>query len=90
MTTLQMFSTMSVSYTHLAAEAKKLLKDDTEPTTTITLTQGRGTATGLKTGLYLVDTPKVITPNYTYTFTPYLLFFFLSLSRLWIKCGNTK
>lgn len=53
-----------------AAEAKKLLKDDTEPTTT---TQGRGTATGLDTGLYLVDTPKVITPNYTYTFTPYLV-----------------
>lgn len=55
-----------------AAEAKKLLKDDTEPTTT-TLTQGSGTATGLDTGLYLVDTPKVITPNYTYTFTPYLV-----------------
>lgn len=55
-----------------AAEAKKLLKDDTKPTTT-TLTQGRGTATGLDTGLYLVDTPKVITPNYTYTFTPYLV-----------------
>lgn len=54
------------------AEAKKLLKDDTEPTTT-TLTQGSGTATGLDTGLYLVDTPKVITPNYTYTFTPYLV-----------------
>ena len=55
-----------------AAEAKKLLKDDTEPTTT-TLTQGRGTATELDTGLYLVDTPKVITTNYTYTFTPYLV-----------------
>lgn len=55
-----------------AAEAKKLLKDDTEPTTT-TLTPRRGTATGLDTGLYLVDTPKVITPNYTYTFTPYLV-----------------
>ena len=50
-----------------------MLKDDTEPTTTVTLTQGRGTATGLDTGLYLVDTPKVITPNYTYTFTPYLV-----------------
>ena len=50
-----------------------MLKDDTEPTTTVTLTQGRGTATGLNTGLYLVDTPKVITPNYTYTFTPYLV-----------------
>ena len=50
-----------------------MLKDNTESPTTVTLTQGRGTATGLKTGLYLVDTPKVITPNYTYTFTPYLV-----------------
>lgn len=60
----------AATWAERAAEAKKLLKDDTEPTTT-TLTQGRGTATGLDTGLYLVDTPKVITPNYT--FTPYLV-----------------
>lgn len=62
----------AATWAERAAEAKKLLKDDTEPTTT-TLTQGIGTATGLDTGLYLVDTPKVITPNYTYTFTPYLV-----------------
>lgn len=62
----------AATWAERAAEAKKLLKDDTEPTTT-TLTQGRGTATGLDTGLYLVDTPKVITPNDTYTFTPYLV-----------------
>ena len=63
----------AATWAERAAEAKKLLKDDTEPPTTVTLTQGRGTATGLETGLYLVDTPKVITPNYTYTFTPYLV-----------------
>lgn len=57
----------AATWAERAAEAKKLLKDDTEPTTT-TLTRGRGTATGLDTGLYLVDTP-----NYTYTFTPYLV-----------------
>ncbi|MFQ7715189.1 MAG: DUF5979 domain-containing protein [Blautia sp.] len=62
----------AATWAERAAEAKKLLKDDTKPTTT-TLTQGRGTATELDTGLYLVDTPKVITPNYTYTFTPYLV-----------------
>lgn len=62
----------AATWAERATEAKKLLKDDTEPTTT-TLTQGRGTATGLDTGLYLVDTPKVITTNYTYTFTPYLV-----------------
>lgn len=60
--------TAAATWSERAAEAKKLLKDDTEPTTTVTLTQGRGTATGLDTGLYLVDTP-----NYTYTFTPYLV-----------------
>lgn len=63
----------AATWAERAAEAKNLLKDDTEPTTTVTLTQGRGTATGLDTGLYLVDTPKVITTNYTYTFTPYLV-----------------
>lgn len=62
----------AATWAERAAEAKKLLKDDTKPTTT-TLTRGSGTATGLDTGLYLVDTPKVITPNYTYTFTPYLV-----------------
>lgn len=62
----------AATWAERAAKVKKLLKDDTEPTTT-TLTQGRGTATGLDTGLYLVDTPKVITTNYTYTFTPYLV-----------------
>lgn len=65
--------TAAATWSERATEAKKMLKDDTEPTTTVTLAQGRGTATGLKTGLYLVDTPKVITPNYTYTFTPYLV-----------------
>lgn len=60
--------TAAATWSERAAEAKKLLKDDTEPTTTVTLIQGRGTATGLDTGLYLVDTP-----NYTYTFTPYLV-----------------
>lgn len=43
------------------------------PTETVTLQNGRGYKDKLKTGLYLVDTPKVITPNYTYTFTPYLI-----------------
>lgn len=62
----------AATWAERAAEAKKLLKDDTEPTTT-TLTQGRGTATRLDTGLYLVDTPEVVTTNYTYTFTPYLV-----------------
>lgn len=64
-----------------ANDAKEMLTDSdgntvVEPPKTITLTDTQNddhTITGLKTGLYLVDTPKVITPNYTYTFTPYLI-----------------
>jgi len=66
-----------------ANDAKEMLTDSdgktvVEPTQTITLTNNPNenddhTITRLKTGLYLVDTPKVITPNYTYTFTPYLI-----------------
>jgi len=64
-----------------ANDAKEMLTDSdgktvVEPTQTITLTNNPNddhTITKLKTGLYLVDTPKVITPNYTYTFTPYLI-----------------
>lgn len=44
-----------------------------DPTETVELQNGRGYQGKLKTGLYLVDTPKVITTNYTYTFTPYLV-----------------
>ena len=69
--------TAAATWAARAKEAQGKLTDSdgktvVEPTETVTLQNGRGTATGLKTGLYLVDTPKVITPNYTYTFTPYL------------------
>ena len=40
---------------------------------TVTLQNGKGYKDKLETGLYLVDTPKVITTNYTYTFKPYLV-----------------
>lgn len=61
-----------------ANEAKKKLTGSdgntvVEPTETVTLQNGSGYKDKLDTGLYLVDTPKVITTNYTYTFTPYLV-----------------
>ena len=56
-----------------AKEAQKLLKDSVKPTTTVTLAAGTGSLADLATGLYLVDTPEVVTTNYTYTFTPYLV-----------------
>lgn len=56
-----------------AKEAQKLLKDSVKPTTTVTLAAGTRSLADLATGLYLVDTPEVVTTNYTYTFTPYLV-----------------
>ena len=56
-----------------AKKAKEKLSDSVKPVDTVTLTGGIGNKGGLDTGLYLVDTPKVTTPNYTYTFTPYLV-----------------
>lgn len=56
-----------------AKEAKNKLTDSTATAQPVTLKNGSDRATDLDTGLYLVDTPKVITTNYTYTFTPYLV-----------------
>ena len=56
-----------------AKEAQKLLKDSVNPTATVTLAAGTGSLADLATGLYLVDTPEVVTTNYTYTFPPYLV-----------------
>ena len=56
-----------------AKEAQKLLKYSVKPTAKVTLAAGTGSLADLATGLYLVDTPEVVTTNYTYTFTPYLV-----------------
>ena len=46
-----------------AKEAQKMLKESVEPTATVTLAKGIGSKDGLATGLYLVDTPEVVTTN---------------------------
>lgn len=56
-----------------AKKAKEKLSDSVKPIATVTLTGGIGNKDDLDTGLYLVDTPEVVTTNYTYTFTPYLV-----------------
>ena len=56
-----------------AKKAKEKLSDSVKPVDTVTLTGGIGNKDDLDTGLYLVDTPEVVTTNYTYTFTPYLV-----------------
>ena len=68
----------AATWAERAKEAQGKLTDSVgntviNPTETVTLQNGRGYKNKLKTGLYLVDTPKVITTNYTYTFTPYLV-----------------
>ena len=65
--------TATAEWKKRATDAKKMLNDQVAPTKTVTLTNGGGSESGLDTGLYLVDTPKVVTTNYTYTFTPYLV-----------------
>ena len=70
--------TAAATWAARAKEAQGKLTDSdgktvVKPTETVTLQNGRGYKDKLKTGLYLVDTPKVITTNYTYTFTPYLV-----------------
>ena len=67
----------AATWAERAKEAQGKLTDSegnpvVEPKT-VTLQNGKGYKDKLETGLYLVDTPKVITTNYTYTFTPYLV-----------------
>ena len=68
----------AATWAERAKEAQGKLTDSegntvVDPTETVTLQNGRGYQDKLDTGLYLVDTPKVITTNYTYTFKPYLV-----------------
>lgn len=56
-----------------AKEAQEMLTKSVKKTDTVTLKAGTGSLADLATGLYLVDTPEVVTTNYTYTFTPYLV-----------------
>ena len=56
-----------------AKEAQEMLTKSVEKAATVTLEAGTGSQADLATGLYLVDTPEVVTTNYTYTFTPYLI-----------------
>ena len=70
--------TAAATWAKRAEEAQEKLTDSkgntvVDPTETVTLRNGRGYKDKLKTGLYLVDTPEVVTTNYTYTFTPYLV-----------------
>lgn len=54
-----------------AAQAMELIQqENVKPTETTTVDEG---AEGLSTGMYLVEAQQVQSPEYTYSFTPYLL-----------------
>jgi len=57
----------------MAAAAKALVTKDTKAEDTIYLTNGTATATGLETGLYLVDAKEEPSDTYIYSFNPYLI-----------------
>lgn len=57
-----------------AKEASGLVKEQTPVADAgLTVTGGAGTADGLTTGMYLVEAEEVESPEYTYTFSPFLL-----------------
>lgn len=57
-----------------AKAASDLVKEQTpEANAELTVTGGTGTEDGLPTGMYLVEAEEVQSPEYTYTFSPFLL-----------------
>ena len=57
-----------------AKTASDLVKEQTpEADAELTITGGTGTEDGLPTGMYLVEAEEVQSPEYTYTFSPFLL-----------------
>lgn len=64
--------TTASEWLKLAAEAKTLVKN-VEPTATAKAMDGSVTFTDLKTGMYLIDAERLLTPEHRYEFTPYLI-----------------
>lgn len=66
-------NTTAEDWETLANEAKALVRPTTEKAAVITLVNGKGTATGLSTGMYLVDAQQALSDSYQYDFNPYLI-----------------
>lgn len=56
-----------------AQAAEDMVTDNTAVAADPTIKNGKATVKNLKTGLYLVSVEQLVTPNYVYTFTPYLI-----------------
>lgn len=67
-------TTTAKTWLEMAAQAAEIIESsDLETTEAITLEAGSGIAEGLTTGMYLVMAQTVESPEYSYSFTPYLL-----------------
>ena len=67
-------STTAETWLEMAVQAAEITDaSDVNETALITLEAGKGIAEGLKTGMYLVMAQTVESPEYSYSFTPYLL-----------------
>ena len=66
--------TTAAQWEEMAEKASETVKElEAEPTAEGILETGEGTVGGLETGMYLVEAAAVISPEYEYRFTPYLL-----------------
>lgn len=66
--------TTAQEWEEMAGQAADLIQDqDMEPAKTAVIENGAGMAEDLDTGMYLVEARQVQSPEYTYSFTPYLL-----------------
>lgn len=66
--------TKAADWESYAAEAKLIVDEDTPEVTKSEATEdGSAAFTDLETGLYLVDAQQLISDNYQYDFTPYLI-----------------
>ena len=66
--------TTAQEWEEMAGQAAELIHDqDMEPAERAVIEEGTGMAGNLDTGMYLVEARQVQSPEYTYSFTPYLL-----------------
>lgn len=56
-----------------AQAAENMVTANTAVAADPTIKNGKAAVKNLKTGLYLVSVEQLVTPNYVYTFTPYLI-----------------
>lgn len=72
-TTAVQWEEMAKQATDIIVESEKTPETAIQPDEEVELVNGRGTAGQLETGMYLVAAQEVLSPEYAYRFTPFLL-----------------